>query len=38
MIGAASGASGHGARGFGDGNFKALFEAIEREQALRGNL
>src|SRR3954462_5419677 len=27
-----------GARGFGDGNFKALFEAIEREQALRGNL
>jgi 4-hydroxyphenylpyruvate dioxygenase len=28
----------HGARGFGAGNFKALFEAIEREQALRGNL
>jgi 4-hydroxyphenylpyruvate dioxygenase len=28
----------HGARSFGDGNFKALFEAIEREQALRGNL
>jgi 4-hydroxyphenylpyruvate dioxygenase len=28
----------HGARGFGKGNFKALFEAIEREQALRGNL
>src|SRR5919199_1148859 len=28
----------HGARGFGDGNFQALFEAIEREQALRGNL
>jgi len=28
----------HGARGFGQGNFKALFEAIEREQALRGNL
>jgi 4-hydroxyphenylpyruvate dioxygenase len=28
----------HGAMGFGDGNFKALFEAIEREQALRGNL
>ncbi|MEM1269233.1 MAG: 4-hydroxyphenylpyruvate dioxygenase [Bacteroidota bacterium] len=27
-----------GARGFGKGNFKALFEAIEREQALRGNL
>ena len=27
-----------GASGFGDGNFKALFEAIEREQALRGNL
>jgi 4-hydroxyphenylpyruvate dioxygenase len=28
----------HGARGFGAGNFKALFEAIEREQAARGNL
>ena len=28
----------HGARGFGDGNFKALFEAIEREQARRGTL
>jgi 4-hydroxyphenylpyruvate dioxygenase len=28
----------HGATTFGDGNFKALFEAIEREQALRGNL
>ncbi len=28
----------HGARGFGHGNFKALFEAIEREQAQRGNL
>jgi 4-hydroxyphenylpyruvate dioxygenase len=27
-----------GASGFGDGNFKALFEAIEREQARRGNL
>jgi len=27
-----------GARGFGEGNFKSLFEAIEREQALRGNL
>jgi 4-hydroxyphenylpyruvate dioxygenase len=27
-----------GARSFGKGNFKALFEAIEREQALRGNL
>ncbi len=27
-----------GARGFGEGNFKALFESIEREQALRGNL
>jgi 4-hydroxyphenylpyruvate dioxygenase len=27
-----------GARGFGDGNFKALFESIEREQELRGNL
>jgi 4-hydroxyphenylpyruvate dioxygenase len=28
----------HGARGFGDGNFKALFEALEREQERRGNL
>ena len=28
----------HGSRGFGDGNFKSLFEAIEREQARRGNL
>jgi 4-hydroxyphenylpyruvate dioxygenase len=28
----------HGSRGFGQGNFKALFEAIEREQADRGNL
>jgi len=28
----------HGAKGFGAGNFKALFEAIEREQATRGNL
>jgi len=28
----------HGAKGFGEGNFKALFEAIEREQAARGNL
>ena len=28
----------HGARGFGEGNFKALFEAIEREQEMRGNL
>ena len=28
----------HGARGFGEGNFKSLFEAIEREQARRGNL
>src|SRR5215208_1933665 len=28
----------HGSRGFGEGNFKALFEAIEREQELRGNL
>jgi 4-hydroxyphenylpyruvate dioxygenase len=27
-----------GSRGFGKGNFKALFEAIEREQAERGNL
>ncbi|ANP56526.1 4-hydroxyphenylpyruvate dioxygenase [Streptomyces griseochromogenes] len=28
----------HGAQGFGKGNFKALFEAVEREQAKRGNL
>jgi 4-hydroxyphenylpyruvate dioxygenase len=28
----------HGATGFGVGNFKALFEAIERAQARRGNL
>jgi 4-hydroxyphenylpyruvate dioxygenase len=28
----------HGARSFGKGNFKALFEAIEREQARRGTL
>lgn len=28
----------HGAESFGEGNFKSLFEAIEREQALRGNL
>ena len=28
----------HGATSFGEGNFKALFESIEREQALRGNL
>ncbi len=27
-----------GSRGFGKGNFKALFESIEHEQALRGNL
>ncbi len=27
-----------GSRSFGKGNFKALFEALEREQALRGNL
>jgi 4-hydroxyphenylpyruvate dioxygenase len=27
-----------GATGFGEGNFKALFEAIERDQARRGNL
>jgi 4-hydroxyphenylpyruvate dioxygenase len=27
-----------GAKGFGAGNFKALFESIEREQALRGTL
>jgi len=28
----------HGAKSFGKGNFKALFESIEREQELRGNL
>ncbi|WP_230985443.1 4-hydroxyphenylpyruvate dioxygenase [Microbispora oryzae] len=28
----------HGSLGFGKGNFKALFEAIEREQARRGTL
>lgn len=28
----------HGARGFGEGNFKALFEALELEQDKRGNL
>jgi 4-hydroxyphenylpyruvate dioxygenase len=28
----------NGSRGFGKGNFKALFEAIEAEQAARGNL
>ncbi|MBM3262599.1 MAG: 4-hydroxyphenylpyruvate dioxygenase [candidate division Zixibacteria bacterium] len=28
----------HGSRGFGIGNFKALFEAIEREQQVRGTL
>ena len=28
----------HGAQSFGAGNFKALFEALEREQAKRGNL
>jgi len=28
----------HGSLGFGKGNFKALFEAIEREQSRRGNL
>jgi 4-hydroxyphenylpyruvate dioxygenase len=27
----------HGSLGFGKGNFQALFEAIEREQQLRGN-
>ena len=27
-----------GARGFGAGNFKALFESIEREQENRGTL
>ena len=26
------------AKGFGEGNFQALFEAIEREQIKRGNL
>lgn len=28
----------HGCRGFGQGNFKALFVSLEREQAKRGNL
>ena len=28
----------HGSRGFGAGNFKSLFVALEREQAIRGNL
>lgn len=28
----------HGSRGFGKGNFKALFEALEQEQEKRGNL
>jgi 4-hydroxyphenylpyruvate dioxygenase len=28
----------HNARGFGAGNIKALFEAVEQEQLLRGNL
>jgi 4-hydroxyphenylpyruvate dioxygenase len=28
----------HGSRGFGIGNFKALFESIELEQERRGNL
>jgi 4-hydroxyphenylpyruvate dioxygenase len=27
-----------GGKSFGKGNFKALFEAIEKEQELRGNL
>jgi 4-hydroxyphenylpyruvate dioxygenase len=27
----------HGSLGFGKGNFRALFEALEREQARRGN-
>ena len=27
-----------GSQGFGQGNFQALFESIEKEQALRGNL
>ncbi len=28
----------HGAQSFGEGNFKSLFEAVEREQLIRGNL
>ena len=28
----------HGARGFGEGNFKALFQSLEWEQQKRGNL
>ncbi len=28
----------HGSRGFGEGNFKALFVSLEQEQAKRGNL
>jgi 4-hydroxyphenylpyruvate dioxygenase len=28
----------HGSRGFGKGNFKALFQALEQEQDKRGNL
>jgi 4-hydroxyphenylpyruvate dioxygenase len=28
----------HGSRGFGKGNFKALFVSIEEEQRRRGNL
>jgi 4-hydroxyphenylpyruvate dioxygenase len=28
----------HGARGFGEGNFKALFESIEEDQIRRGVL
>jgi 4-hydroxyphenylpyruvate dioxygenase len=28
----------HGSQGFGKGNFKALFEALEMEQERRGNL
>jgi 4-hydroxyphenylpyruvate dioxygenase len=28
----------HGSRGFGKGNFKALFQALEQEQDSRGNL
>jgi 4-hydroxyphenylpyruvate dioxygenase len=27
-----------GAQGFGSGNIKALFEAVEREQERRGNI
>jgi hypothetical protein len=33
-----TGVAGHGSKGSGKGNFKALFGAIEREQARCGNL